>query len=173
MKTITELEEDIQNISKHISTEYPELAKHILEIIPPKDLNDRSDPDYKKLRLRYNLLVKLLEEHYTKISALSESTLLEQINFSEYPVYPPSEDIYTQSKEESDIDPEHTSKLKKPCEKLGLMNEKIFEEDMSGDDLDIPGSEEDDLQESIGSEDEENNYYSLGDDSDNATKEEK
>jgi len=29
-------------------------------------------------------------------------------------------------------------------------------------DLDIPGSELDDHQENIGSEDEENNYYSLG-----------
>ena len=31
-----------------------------------------------------------------------------------------------------------------------------------GNDLDIPGAELDDLQEDIGSEDEENNYYSLG-----------
>jgi hypothetical protein len=30
--------------------------------------------------------------------------------------------------------------------------------------LDIPGSEEDDAQEAIGSEDEENNSYSLGSD---------
>ena len=38
---------------------------------------------------------------------------------------------------------------------------------MSGDDLDVPGSELDDQQESIGSEDEENNYYSLGGDDHN------
>lgn len=31
-----------------------------------------------------------------------------------------------------------------------------------GEDLDIPGAELDDAQEAIGSEDEENNYYSLG-----------
>jgi hypothetical protein len=35
---------------------------------------------------------------------------------------------------------------------------------MTGSDLDIPGAELDDEQESIGSEDEENNYYSLGGD---------
>lgn len=35
---------------------------------------------------------------------------------------------------------------------------------MSGGDLDVPGSELDDVQERIGSEDEENNYYSLGSD---------
>ena len=43
-------------------------------------------------------------------------------------------------------------------------NEKDFNEDISGDDLDIPGSELDDDMEKIGSEDEENNYYSIGGD---------
>jgi hypothetical protein len=38
---------------------------------------------------------------------------------------------------------------------------------MSGDDLDVPGSELDDEQERIGSEDEENNYYSIGGDNHN------
>ena len=36
--------------------------------------------------------------------------------------------------------------------------------DFSGDDLDVPGSESDDDAESTGSEDEENNYYSRGQD---------
>ena len=36
--------------------------------------------------------------------------------------------------------------------------------DYFGDDLDVPGSELDDDQEDIGSEDEENNYYSRGQD---------
>ncbi len=35
---------------------------------------------------------------------------------------------------------------------------------LDGDDLDIPGAEEDDVNEEIGEEDEENNYYSLGGD---------
>ena len=34
--------------------------------------------------------------------------------------------------------------------------------DFTGEDLDVPGSELDDAQEAIGSEDEENNNYSLG-----------
>jgi hypothetical protein len=37
-------------------------------------------------------------------------------------------------------------------------------ERLTGDDLDIPGAEEDDENEEIGEEDEENNYYSLGGD---------
>lgn len=36
--------------------------------------------------------------------------------------------------------------------------------DFAGEDLDIPGSELDDAQEARGSEDEENNHYSLGSD---------
>lgn len=35
---------------------------------------------------------------------------------------------------------------------------------VTGDDLDVPGAEDDDANEEIGEEDEENNYYSLGGD---------
>lgn len=78
--------------------------------------------------------------------------------------YPPEEDIYIQGKKESDIDPEDLTKTKAPNEKAGAKNEKNFEEAMSGSDLDVPGAELDDEQENIGSEDEENNYYSIGGD---------
>ena len=81
-----------------------------------------------------------------------------------YPLYPASEDIYSKDKEKKDIDPEAISKTKALNEKSGKNNEKYFEEDMSGDDLDVPGSELDDADENIGSEDEENNLYSLGGD---------
>lgn len=40
----------------------------------------------------------------------------------------------------------------------------IYAHDASGSDLDVPGSELDDASESLGSEDEENNLYSLGGD---------
>lgn len=68
--------------------------------------------------------------------------------------------------EEENIDPEDISKLKAPVQsgKAGQANEKDFDDDKSGDDLDVPGAELDDDQEDIGSEDEENNYYSLGGD---------
>jgi hypothetical protein len=48
-----------------------------------------------------------------------------------------------------------------------LLNEKT---DLSGSDLDVPGSEDDDADEEIGEEDEENNTYSLdSEDEDNST----
>ncbi len=43
------------------------------------------------------------------------------------------------------------------------LNEEGFGEDVTGDDLDIPGSEADDANEEIGEEDEENNAYSASD----------
>ena len=83
-----------------------------------------------------------------------------------YPIYPDSEDIYSKYHEEKDIDPEVVSKSKEL-----IVNEKDesrlkndFSDDFSGRDLDIPGSELDDKMEEIGSEDEENNYYSIGGD---------
>lgn len=78
--------------------------------------------------------------------------------------YPPSEDIYNQAKKEPNINPEDISKNKKPNHKVEKSNQKDFDEDRLGADLDVPGSELDDQQESVGSEDEENNYYSLGGD---------
>ena len=40
------------------------------------------------------------------------------------------------------------------------LNEKSMGDDFSGEDLDVPGSEDDDDNEAIGEEDEENNNYS-------------
>ena len=85
-----------------------------------------------------------------------EAKVDEQIALEGIPVYPASEDIYRQSKEEQDIDPENTGTEKVP-------NEAGEEEN----DLDIPGAELDDDDEIVGSEDEENNYYSIGGDDHN------
>jgi hypothetical protein len=84
----------------------------------------------------------------------SKTVKNKETEFPGYPLYPTSEDVYSKFKEEEDIDPENVSKLKQPVE--------VDFEGESGGDLDIPGSELDDEQENIGSEDEENNYYSLG-----------
>jgi len=94
----------------------------------------------------------------------SKSTLKKDNEVPGYPLYPDNEDIYKQEREEADLNPEELNKLKSPNEKVGTRNEKDFKDDMSGADLDVPGSELDDAQENIGSEDEENNYYSLGGD---------
>lgn len=43
------------------------------------------------------------------------------------------------------------------------LNEATFGNDLTGNDLDVPGSEADDANEEIGEEDEENNSYSQAD----------
>lgn len=82
-----------------------------------------------------------------------------------YPLYPSSEDIYGNALE-VDIDPENLATLRElpTDDNISINNEKAFEEAVSGSDLDVPGSELDDEEENIGSEDEENNYYSISGD---------
>ena len=92
-----------------------------------------------------------------------KNTILET-ELSGYPIYPPSEDLFNNNITDKNVDPEDVSHLKAPNEsgKTGKNNDKGFTDDKSGSDLDIPGSESDISQENIGSEDEENNYDSLG-----------
>jgi hypothetical protein len=79
---------------------------------------------------------------------------------SETLTYPVEEDIYSKCKEDENIDPEDISMDKS----VNITDEGNAE---TQTDLDIPGTELDDQQENIGSEDEENNYYSLGGDGHN------
>lgn len=83
------------------------------------------------------------------------------------PVYPAGEDIYNAGKELENTDLEDPLKTKTPGTADVSNAEKDFDEDVSGDDLDIPGAELDDADEAVGSEDEENNYYSIGGDDHN------
>jgi hypothetical protein len=87
-----------------------------------------------------------------------------------YPAYPDSDDIYEKDRKEEGINPEDLFKKKETSGKykIGGSHQKDLDNELSGYDLDIPGAELDDDMENIGSEDEENNYYSLGgDDHDN------
>jgi hypothetical protein len=83
-----------------------------------------------------------------------------------YPQYPEGEDIYGKFQKDRKIDPEDPTSLKDMFDnyRSGKFNMKDFDDDVTGGDLDIPGSELDDYMELAGNEDEENNYYSLGGD---------
>jgi len=162
MKAKTQLNQDIINITNKINQEFPELSKYISEMPVIFSEKNNEEINNKNLEAHYDSLMELVN-NYSKTQAGTYATKnSENLEFPGYPIYPTSDDIYQQSKEETDINPEDLSKNKTPNEPSGELNEKSFEEDMSGDDLDIPGSELDDQQESVGSEDEENNYYSLG-----------
>jgi hypothetical protein len=126
-------------------------------------------PRLKSLNFVYYKLLKYKHmKKYTKQS-LKNSISKELNDTKGYPIYPAEEDIYKKYVEEKEIDPEEISKNKKPIEidKIDKSNRKDIVDDESGRDLDIPGSELDDEQEDIGSEDEENNFYSLGGDDHN------
>lgn len=80
----------------------------------------------------------------------SEKQKLEEKKFPLPPSYEEKDDIYTNEK------------------KVGIEDEEADEID-----LDIPGAELDDADGKIGSEDEENNYYSLGGDNHDDLEEDK
>jgi hypothetical protein len=171
MKTKIELDQDIIKITNTIHQEFSELSKYITEM--PGNNSDNEDVNIKNLEDYYHSLEELVNKYAkTHTGAIPEKE-------TEAPIlpgllrYPASEDIYQQSKQQAEINPENLSKRKVPNEREGTRNEKDFKEDMSGDDLDVPGSELDDKQERVGNEDEENNYYSLGGDNHNDLEEDK
>ena len=81
-----------------------------------------------------------------------------------YKYYPAEDDIYNNSELEADLQPFDPYNSKEINADPDAPNEKDFLDDISGGDLDVSGSELDDEMEDIGSEDEENNYYSIGGD---------
>jgi hypothetical protein len=82
--------------------------------------------------------------------------------FPGYPLYPANEDIYINDSKVSGIDFEDANKkLQSAEEEFDAYNRNDFGGNEMGGDLDVPGAELDDAMEAIGSEDEENNYYSL------------
>ena len=93
----------------------------------------------------------------------SQTGKKEKVDPQGYPHYPDSEDIYENLQKEEGINPEDISKTKE-SNSTNALRRKNLDNGNSENDLDIPGSELDDKQEDIGSEDEENNYYSLGGD---------
>jgi hypothetical protein len=84
-------------------------------------------------------------------------------NFPGYPAYNVDEDIYHKYQKDKYVDPDDITKAKKPMN-LKLNRIKDFSQDVTGTEVDIPGSELDDDIEAIGSEGEENNFFSLGSD---------
>ena len=182
MKSKKDINNTILLTTLKIQEEYPELTKYLDEI-PEHALFQANGDISNKGLVDYLESLKDLLKTYAKVhdanlphqnsmkqkdmstqDSKKETEDILKIKFPGYPTYPESEDIYNQDKEETDMDPEDLSKIKSPNETSGTKNEKGFEDDVSGSDLDVPGSELDDQQERIGSEDEENNYYSLGGD---------
>lgn len=165
METTTKWNKRLTNIITRIHHEFPELHKYIAE--SPISSVDNGGINGNNLEEYYNSLVALLEGYSKTHEGIKANTVAKKLKSSDYPLYPPSDEIYNQDRKERGINLSDFSKNQAPNEAVGSWNEKSFREEVSGDDLDVPGSELDDQQESVGSEDEENNYYSLGGDNHN------
>jgi len=173
MKSEKEWDQEILRIITTIRQKYPELTKYINEM--PVNNSKTDEISTQTLEDYYNSLEELISNYANK-----GAKGVRKVNKDDqkstppgYPSYPSSDDIYKQDKEEAHLNPEDTSKSKSPNEKSNEWNEKNFKDDMSGGDLDVPGSELDDAEEIIGNEDEENNHYSLGGDNHNDLEEDK
>lgn len=97
-----------------------------------------------------------------KENDIKESEIIKNLEKLDYPA---KDDIYNQEEKINGINPEKIN-TEEDIEPKEGSNENILpidKENKLGDDLDVPGSELDDQQEEIGSEDEENNYYSESD----------
>ncbi|MFT6205362.1 MAG: hypothetical protein ACJA1O_002979 [Spirosomataceae bacterium] len=162
MKTKPELEQDIIKMTSTIQQDFPELHKYTSEI-PIKGL-ENDELTVQNLEEYYLSLKELVNEYAKTHKPKKDQKELDSSPYPGYPIYPSSDDIYQRDEKVMSLNPENLSKRKTRNEKGSSMNEKDFEDDKSGDDLDVPGSELDNQQESVGSEDEENNYYSLGGD---------
>ena len=169
MKTKAEWGQDVINITNTIHQKFPELSKYIAEM--PMKGSGKDDVTVKNLEDYYHSLEDFLNK-YAKTHADTKGKFNPPM-FSGYPLYPPSEDIYQQFKEEKEVDPKEPSKKKTRNKDKAPGIEKDNKYHELGADLDVPGSELDDQQESVGSEDEENNYYSLGGDDHNDLEEDK
>jgi hypothetical protein len=165
MDTIKELEQKIINYTAKIQEEFPELSKYISEM--PENNSEDIKIKTKHFEEYYQSLKDILHQYsQTHESKLSQSDQQNAV-YADLQIYPPEEDIYQQFTKESALNPEDISKKKTLNEKAESRNEIGFEDVLTGSDLDVPGSELDDQQERLGSEDEENNYYSLGGDNHN------
>jgi hypothetical protein len=134
---------DVENFSRMIGTENLNMKEPVVS--NPNSIED--DPDVRGENLEDRL----------------------DNNSMEHPI-PRTIDDETEEKSESDVTDEDLQALgpKDLSMDMGedeqLLKNRVWPVDMSGSDLDVPGTELDDAGEEVGSEDEENNYYSLGGD---------
>lgn len=109
---------------------------------------------------------KLMPSNKEENIPVQKGDEVENNAFPGYPHYPASDDIFNNEKE-VDLNTEDFTKVKTQENLPEKRNEKDFCEDLTGEDLDVPGSKADEAKGNSGSEDEENNYYSLGGDNHN------
>lgn len=137
---------DVENFSRTIGTENLNINELVVTnpndiaddpLMPQDDIEDRTDQ-----RAMEHPIPKNLQNDDADISEKNESDVTE-------------EDLQALGPKDLSMDMGDDE----------LLKNRVWPVDMAGADLDVPGAELDDANEAIGSEDEENNSYSLGGDS--------
>lgn len=164
MKTKAEYTEEIVNISVKIFKTWPAFSTYLEDLSISEANTKINQSDLQKMKEYFQNLDDLVSGYLRSQSPSKEGLDPKSENAEGYPLYPPSEDIYNNAQKEGNITPEYMTRNQASTPNGITSLERNFEEGMLGDGLDVPGSELDDQQENIGSEDEENNYYSLGGD---------
>ncbi len=100
-------------------------------------------------------ICKLFPAHGEDYISDPERAEAESFAFPPFPHNHASDDIYNKEKK-VDLNTEDFGKIKSHENKPEKRNEKDFYEDVTGEDLDVPGSEADEAEGNSGSEDEEN-----------------
>jgi len=141
MKKKAKLEKDIIDITVKIHNDYPELSKYIAEM-PERFLGKYAVKlKTKNFKDYYNSLEEVLEKYSKTHTSKKEKSKKHSLKILEYPA---SEDMYNKGEKVMDLNTTDLSNKKTHNEAEGTLNEKNFIDDMSGDDLDVPGSELDD-----------------------------
>jgi hypothetical protein len=133
------------------------------DILNPENHTERVDIDMENITPKgRNVDVQLKEQSLQPADGLVNAPFVQAVESDE-------DDIGIVAGTEADVTEEDLLILGEVDQDMDLGEDEEIKSngsllDLTGDELDVPGSELDDANESIGEEDEENNYYSLGGD---------
>ncbi len=109
----------------------------------------------------------MLQNQTNKLTNREQGSIENNVFHFGYPTYPFEQNVAQKLQEEINIASLNTMSFQGLDKKVKTLNEQNKMGDYTANELDIPGTELDDTEEAIGSEDEENNHYSLGGDNHN------
>ncbi len=109
----------------------------------------------------------MLQYKTNKKESKDEGSIENNVFHLGYPTYPFEQNVAQKLQEEINVNSLNAMAFQGLDKNLKSFNEQNKLGDYTANDMDIPGTELDDTDEAIGSEDEENNHYSLGGDNHN------
>jgi hypothetical protein len=109
----------------------------------------------------------MLQNKTNKIDNRDEGSIENNVFYMGYPTFPFEQNVAQKLQEEINVASLNAMSFQGLDKNLKKLNEQNQSGDCNGNDMDIPETELDNTDEAMGSEDEENNHYSLGGDNHN------